>query len=167
MKATITLNIDGDLEGPNLERLHQAITEASGRLSGFGTVEHAIRTGARQAPGPTGGKGLAIQQAREEHPDWSRKQIAEHVGCTVQRVGEVFRALGIVTERPARAAAPAATAAPETPSEPEPERNEEPEPTPTPDLASLSVNELRDLAKERGITGRHEMNKTQLLIALS
>jgi Rho termination factor, N-terminal domain len=34
------------------------------------------------------------------------------------------------------------------------------------DYASLTVDQLRDLARERGIPGRHDMNKSQLISAL-
>lgn len=34
------------------------------------------------------------------------------------------------------------------------------------DYASLTVDQLRDLARERGIQGRHDMNKSQLISAL-
>ena len=42
-----------------------------------------------------GTKGEAILAALTEHPDWTRKQVAEAVGCTVGRVGEVCAAAGV------------------------------------------------------------------------
>jgi hypothetical protein len=42
--------------------------------------------------GTGGDKGSAVLDLIKKHPDWTRAQIAEAVGCTPQRVGEVVRA---------------------------------------------------------------------------
>ncbi len=71
----------------------------------------AAATETKKKPAGTGGnKGQAILAAIGEHPDWSRAQIAEHVGCTPQRVGEVVRAAGIATAKPAKNPLPAVAA---------------------------------------------------------
>lgn len=48
-------------------------------------------------------KGQQVLDYLKHHPNADRKAIADAVGCTVQRVGEVLRAAGITTVKPAKA----------------------------------------------------------------
>jgi hypothetical protein len=48
-------------------------------------------------------KGEQIAGLLAKHPEWTRAKVAETVGCTVQRVGEVVRSLGGSAPRKAAA----------------------------------------------------------------
>lgn len=61
--------------------------------------------GAGHGAGWSGAKGQAICDLLVKHPDWTRRQIAESVACTVARVGECVRKLafdGITAEEALR-----------------------------------------------------------------
>ncbi len=117
-------------------------------------------------PKRAGSKGEAVVSAlaAKGEAGATRAELAETVGCTVARVGEVVRALRGAVKKVGKVYS---LAVPESDvslilddGPPAPATNEVVD-------VPRTVAQLRDAAKAAGIKGRHAMNRAQLLTAIA